>query len=168
MKAYLEEHPGYYNSGDAGFIDEDGYIHIMARSDDVINTAGHRISTGALEQILLDHPDVADCAVIGVNDAFRGQVPVGFVVLNNGSVTSEQSLQQALVSRVREAMGSVAAFKKVRVVRALPKTRSGKILRGTMRAIANGEPWTVAPTIDDPKIFDELGPIIVELVNRKI
>ncbi len=139
----------------------------MARADDVINTAGHRISTGAIEQILLDHPDVADCAVIGVNDALRGQVPVSFVVLNKGSDISEQVLQQALVNNVRKAMGSVASFKKVRVVKALPKTRSGKILRGTMRAIANEEPWSMAPTIDDPKIFDELGPIILELVHRK-
>jgi len=139
----------------------------MARSDDVINTAGHRLSTGAMEEVLLDHPDVADCAVIGVNDDFKGQVAVGFVVLNKGSTIDENTLRLELVQRVRDAIGPVASFKKVRVVEALPKTRSGKILRSTMRAIANGDPWTVTPTIDNPKIFDTLAPIIKDLVQRK-
>ena len=138
----------------------------MARSDDVINTAGHRLSTGAIEEVLLDHPDVADCAVIGVNDNFKGQVAVGFVVLNKGSTIDENQLKLELVQRVRNEIGIVASFRRVKVIEALPKTRSGKILRSTMRAIANGDPWTVTPTIENPKIFDTLGPIIKDFVKH--
>ena len=167
IETYLEPNPGYYTTGDAGFIDEDGYIHIMARSDDVINTAGHRLSTGAIEEVLLDHPDVADCAVIGVHDDLKGEVAVGFVTLNKGAQTEDEALCKDLVQRVRDSIGPVAAFKKVRVVKALPKTRSGKILRNTMRKIANGEPYSITPTIEDPCIFEYLAPEIRSLVASK-
>lgn len=165
IETYLKPNPGYYTTGDAGFIDDDGYVHIMARCDDVINTAGHRLSTGAIEEVLLDHPDVAECAVIGVHDTLKGEVAVGFVTLVKGSRIDKALLCQELVLRVRDTIGPVAFFKKVRVVTALPKTRSGKILRGTMKKIANGEPYTITPTIEDPTIFDYLAPEIRSLVS---
>ncbi len=128
----------------------------MARTDDIINVAGHRLSTGAIEEVLTSHPDVAVCAVIGPSDALRGQLPVGFVVLNAGAKRGEQELVDELIERVREQIGPVVAFKKACVVSRLPKTRSGKILRGTMRRIADGEPWRTPPTIDDPASLDEI------------
>jgi len=163
---YLTKYPGYYNTGDAGLIDDDGYIHIMGRTDDIINTAGHRLSTGAMEEILLDHPEVADCAVVGMIDELKGQVPIGFAVTIAGSTIGEDKLQEELVDLVRNELGPVASFKKVAVVKGLPKTRSGKILRGTMAKIANGEPYSVTPTIEDPHIFDWLAPEIVRLAKK--
>ena len=138
----------------------------MGRNDDIINTAGHRLSTGGMEEILLDHPDVADAAVIGVNDELKGEVPIGFVVAVSGCTTDESILRSELVQRVRQELGPVASFKKVAVVPALPKTRSGKILRGTMRRIGNGQDYTVTPTIEDPTIFERLGPQIKALVDE--
>lgn len=155
-RAYLERFPGYYQTADAGHIDEDGYLWIMARTDDIINVAGHRLSTGAMEEVIAAHPQVAECAVTGVADPLKGQVPLGFVVLNAGVERSESELETELVARVREAIGPVAAFKQALVVGRLPKTRSGKVLRGTMRQIADGEPYRTPPTIDDPEILDEI------------
>ncbi|SET87267.1 propionyl-CoA synthetase [Oceanicella actignis] len=155
-KAYLEHFPGYYETGDAGMIDEDGYIYIMARTDDVINVAGHRLSTGAMEEVLASHPDVAECAVIGVADELKGQVPVGFLVLNAGVDRPHEDIVRECVQLVRERIGPVAAFKRALVVDRLPKTRSGKILRATMAKIADGAPFKTPATIDDPAILDEI------------
>ncbi len=154
--AYLEAFPGYYQTGDAGYKDDDGYVYIMARTDDVINVAGHRLSTGAMEEVLSSHPDVAECAVIGVADSLKGQLPLGFVCLNAGSTIDLMELQTQLVDRVRKEIGPVAAFKLVTAVQRLPKTRSGKILRGVMAKIADGKDWNMPATIDDPVILDEI------------
>ncbi len=154
---YLAEFPGYYSTGDAGFMDEDDYVYIMARTDDVINVAGHRLSTGALEEVLASHPDVAECAVIGVADQLKGQLPMAFLCLNSGSSTSHEAVIADCVSSVREKIGPVAAFKMAVVVDRLPKTRSGKILRSTMANIADGVSHKVPPTIDDPTALDEIG-----------
>ncbi len=156
VKSYLTTFPGYYETGDAGMIDEDGYLYIMARTDDVINVAGHRLSTGAMEEVLAAHPDVAECAVIGVSDALKGQLPMGFVCLNNGCERSHEDISKEVVARVRDQIGPVAAFKLVAVVDRLPKTRSGKILRGTMVKIADGQDFKMPATIDDPAILDEI------------
>ncbi len=155
-KSYLETFPGYYETGDAGYIDEDGFLYIMARTDDVINVAGHRLSTGAMEEVLASHPDVAECAVIGVTDALKGQLPMGFVCVNAGTDRSEQDIVTEVVALVREKIGPVAAFKLATVVDRLPKTRSGKILRGTMVKIADGDDFKMPATIDDPVILDEI------------
>ena len=155
-EAYLEEFPGYYKTGDAGFIDEDGYVFVMTRTDDVINVAGHRLSTGAMEEVLASHPDVAECAVIGVADALKGQLPLGFLVLNAGCERSTNEIGAEVVKLVRKQIGPVAAFKTAAVVPRLPKTRSGKILRGTMQKIADDEEWKMPATIDDPAILDEI------------
>jgi propionyl-CoA synthetase len=155
FKAYLKTFPGYYETGDAGVIDEDGYVHVMARTDDIINVAGHRLSTGAMEEVLAAHPDVAECAVIGVADQLKGQLPVGFLVLNAGADASHDVVAE-VVQMVRERIGPVAAFKSAAVVKRLPKTRSGKILRATMRQIADGTEVRVPATIDDPAILDEI------------
>jgi propionyl-CoA synthetase len=155
-KSYLEHFPGYYETGDAGYIDEDGYLYIMARTDDVINVAGHRLSTGAMEEVLASHPDVAECAVIGVADALKGQAPLGFLCLNKGATTSHADVVAQCVKLMREKIGPVADFKKAVVVDRLPKTRSGKILRGTMVKIADGEEFKTPATIDDPAILDEI------------
>ena len=156
-ESYLEEFPGYYKTADAGYIDEDDYIFVMSRTDDIINVAGHRLSTGGMEEVLSNHPDVAECAVIGVADQLKGQVPLGFVVLKAGVSRSEAQICQDLVQMVRQQIGPVAAFKICTVVGRLPKTRSGKILRGTMRRIADGEDYTMPATIDDPVVLDEIG-----------
>lgn len=156
IKSYLTTFPGYYETGDAGIMDEDGYLFIMARTDDVINVAGHRLSTGAIEEVLAGHPDVAECAVIGVADALKGQLPMGFVCLNTGCDRPTQDITAECVTLVREKIGPVAAFKLNCVVNRLPKTRSGKILRGTMCAIADGRDWKMPATIDDPAILDEI------------
>jgi propionyl-CoA synthetase len=153
---YLARFPGYYQTADAGYRDEEGYIWVMSRTDDVINVAGHRLSTGSMEEVLSSHPDVAECAVIGVADPLKGQVPLGLVVLKAGVSREESQVVPELVSRVRETIGPVAVFKQAALVRRLPKTRSGKVLRGTMRRIADGEPYKVPPTIDDPAILDEI------------
>ncbi|MBK8175564.1 MAG: propionyl-CoA synthetase [Rhodospirillales bacterium] len=156
VKSYLTEFPGYYTTADAGFMDEDGYVYIMARTDDVINVAGHRLSTGAMEEVLARHDDVAECAVVGVYDNFKGQLPVGFVVLKAGVSKSHEQIVKELVKMVRDQIGPVAAFKTATVIDRLPKTRSGKILRGTIQKIADNEPWKMPATIDDPAILDEI------------
>ncbi|MFY0682300.1 MAG: propionyl-CoA synthetase [Thalassovita sp.] len=155
-KSYLNSFPGYYETGDAGMIDEDGYLYIMARTDDVINVAGHRLSTGGMEEVLASHPDVAECAVIGVSDDLKGQLPVGFLCLNAGADRPAAGITQEVVKLVREKIGPVAAFKLALVVDRLPKTRSGKILRGTMVSIADGKDYKMPATIDDPAILDEI------------
>ena len=155
-KSYLNTFPGYYETGDAGMIDADGYVWIMARTDDVINVAGHRLSTGAMEEVLASHPDVAECAVIGVSDALKGQAPVGFLCLNKGVDRPEAEVVKEIVKRVRDQIGPVAAFKLAVVVDRLPKTRSGKILRGIMVKIADGAEYKMPATIDDPAILDEI------------
>ncbi|EDZ42973.1 MAG: propionyl-CoA synthetase [Rhodobacteraceae bacterium] len=155
-KSYLTQFPGYYETGDAGMIDEDGYLYIMARTDDVINVAGHRLSTGGMEEVLAAHPDVAECAVIGVTDQLKGQVPVGFLCLNSGADREDAEVVAECVKLVREKIGPVAAFKLAVVVNRLPKTRSGKILRGTMVKIADSEAFKAPATIEDPAILDEI------------
>ena len=155
-KSYLSHFPGYYETGDAGYIDEDGYVYIMARTDDVINVAGHRLSTGAMEEVLASHKDVAECAVIGVSDDLKGQVPMGFLCLNKGCARPHADVVKDCVRLVRDQIGPVAAFKLAVVVDRLPKTRSGKILRGTMVKIADGEAFKMPATIDDPAILDEI------------
>ncbi len=155
-KSYLEHFPGYYETGDAGYIDEDGYVYIMARTDDVINVAGHRLSTGAMEEVLASHPDVAECAVIGVADDLKGQSPLGFLCLNKGSGRTHDDVVAECVRLMREKIGPVADFKRACVVERLPKTRSGKILRATMVKIADGQAFKVPATIDDPVILDEI------------
>jgi propionyl-CoA synthetase len=155
--SYLTEFPGYYKTADAGFKDEDGYLYIMGRTDDIINVAGHRLSTGGMEEVLASHPDVAECAVIGIADALKGEVPCGFVVLKAGVTRDTADIEKEIVALVRERIGPVAAFKLAITVARLPKTRSGKILRGTMKKIADGESWTMPATIEDPKVLDEIG-----------
>ena len=155
-EAYLEEFPGYYKTGDAGYIDEDGYVYVMTRTDDVINVAGHRLSTGQMEEVLAAHPDVAECAVVGVADELKGQTPLGLLVLNAGVEREDGAIEGEAVRLVREQIGPVASFKTAIVVGRLPKTRSGKILRGTVQKIADSEPYTVPPTIDDPAILPEI------------
>jgi len=154
---YLTEFPGYYNTSDAGYKDEDGYLFIMGRTDDIINVAGHRLSTGGMEEVLSAHPAVAECAVIGVKDSLKGEVPLGFVVLKSGVNASPQAIEKECVALVRDQIGPVAAFKSALVVNRLPKTRSGKILRGTMKKIADGDSWSMPATIDDPAVLDEIG-----------
>ena len=154
--AYLEAYPGFYTTGDAGMIDEDGYVFVMSRVDDVINVAGHRLSTGQIEEVLASHPDVAECAVIGAADALKGQVPLGLLVLKAGVARPHDTIAAEAVQLVRDRIGPVAAFKTAMVVDRLPKTRSGKILRGTIARIADSVPYTVPATIDDPAILDEI------------
>ncbi len=155
-KSYLEAFPGYYETGDAGIKDEDGYLYIMARTDDVINVAGHRLSTGQMEEVLASHADVAECAVVGVADDLKGQNAVGFLCLNSGCDRSEADIVKECVQLIRDQIGPVAAFKQSLVVDRLPKTRSGKILRGTIAKIAEGESYKMPATIDDPVILDEI------------
>lgn len=155
-EAYLEEFPGYYKTADAGIIDEDGYLFIMARTDDIINVAGHRLSTGAMEEVVAEHPDVAECAVVGIADKMKGQIPCGFVVLNAGVDRGNGEIEAEVIKLVREKIGPVAAFKTVLPVERLPKTRSGKILRATIQKIADQEPWKMPATIDDPAILTEI------------
>ncbi len=154
--AYLKTFPGYYETGDAGYIDDNGYVFVMARTDDVINVAGHRLSTGGMEEVLASHPDVAECAVIGVEDQLKGQLPLGMVVINSGVDRDEADIVAECVKLVREKIGPVAAFKLATVVQRLPKTRSGKVLRGTMKSIADKTAWNMPATIDDPAILDEI------------
>ncbi len=156
LASYLEEFPGYYKTADAGFIDEEGYAYIMSRTDDIINVAGHRLSTGAMEEVLADHPDVAECAVLGVDDKLKGQIPVGFLVLNAGVERNDEEITKEVVQMVRDRIGPVAAFKIATVVKRLPKTRSGKILRGTIQKIADNKDWKMPATIDDPSILKEM------------
>jgi propionyl-CoA synthetase len=156
-ESYLAEFPGYYKTADAGYKDADGYVFVMGRTDDIINVAGHRLSTGGMEEVLASHPDVAECAVMGIKDELKGEVPCGFVVLKAGVNREPSEIEKEIVALVREKIGPVAAFKLAITVKRLPKTRSGKILRGTMKKIADGDEWKMPATIDDPAILDEIG-----------
>ena len=156
FESYLAEFPGYYKTADAGYRDADGYLYVMGRTDDIINVAGHRLSTGGMEEVLASHQDVAECAVIGIKDALKGEQPCGFVVLKSGVMRAPALIEKELVALVRDRIGPVAAFKIAVTVARLPKTRSGKILRGTMKKIADGDEWTAPATIDDPAILDEI------------
>jgi propionyl-CoA synthetase len=156
-QSYLTTFPGYYETGDAGFVDEDGYIHVMSRTDDVINVAGHRLSTGAIEEVLASHSDVAECAVVGAADQLKGQLPLGFLVLKAGVDRDPADIVAETVALVRERVGPVAVFKQAVVVTRLPKTRSGKVLRATMRKIADDQEYKVPATIEDPAALDEIG-----------
>jgi propionyl-CoA synthetase len=156
QKWYLQTYPGYYRTADAGIKDAEGYLWVMSRTDDIINVSGHRLSTGAMEGVLASHPDVAECAVIGVADAIKGEVPLGFVVLKSGVNRDHHLIVDELIRAVRDQIGPVASFKTATVVKRLPKTRSGKIVRGTMKKIADGSAYTVPPTIDDPATLDEI------------
>jgi len=156
VDSYLSEFPGFYKTADAGYLDTDGYVYVMARTDDIINVAGHRLSTGQMEEVLASHPDVAECAVIGVADELKGQLPLGLLVLKARVTKDEKEVVHEVVELVRHEIGPVAAFKQALVVKRLPKTRSGKILRGTMQKIADSEPWKMPATIDDPTILDEI------------
>jgi propionyl-CoA synthetase len=161
-QSYLSRFQGFYETADAGYCDEDGYLFVMARTDDIINVAGHRLSTGAMEEVLASHPDVAECAVLGIKDAIKGQVPLGLVVMKAGVARDTAAIEAECVQRVRDAIGAVAALRTVIAIRRLPKTRSGKILRGTMRRIADGEPWKLPATIDDPAILDEISEALAD------
>ena len=161
-QSYLSQYPGYYISGDEGIKDEDGYIFVMGRVDDVINVAGHRLSTGEMEELIAGHPDIAECAVTGIDDELRGQVPVGFVVLKNGAQISQDKMQEELIAIIRKNIGAVACFKQAGIVKRLPKTRSGKILRKTIRKLASEAEVEVPPTIDDPLILEEIRKVMQE------
>ena len=163
IEAYLEEFPGYYKTADAGFIDADGYVSVMSRTDDIINVAGHRLSTGAMEEVLSSHPDVAECAVLGVADQLKGQIPLGFVVLKMGVKREHSEIIKEVIKMVRQRIGPVAAFKTATVVKRLPKTRSGKILRGTIQKIADNEEFKVPATIDDPAVLKEIEEALIYL-----
>ncbi|MEE8541442.1 MAG: AMP-binding protein, partial [Desulfobacterales bacterium] len=156
INSYLDDFPGNYKTADAGFIDEDGYVYVMSRTDDIINTAGHRLSTGAMEEVLADHPDVAECAVLGVEDKLKGQVPIGLLVLNSGVGRDHHEIIRETVQMIRDRIGPVASFKVATVVKRLPKTRSGKILRGTIQKIADNKEWKLPATIEDPAVLDEI------------
>jgi propionyl-CoA synthetase len=162
MDTCLAEFSGYYKTADAGYIDDDGYIYVMSRTDDIINVAGHRLSTGAIEEVLASHQDVAECAVLGIKDAIKGEAPAGFIVLKSGVNRPPAEIEQECVALVRERIGPVASFRLAITVARLPKTRSGKILRGTIKKIADGVPWTMPATIDDPAILDEIGSALKE------
>ncbi|KJS28729.1 MAG: propionyl-CoA synthetase [Desulfatitalea sp. BRH_c12] len=167
LDSYMRDYPGYYKTADAGIIDELGYVYVMARTDDIINVAGHRLSTGAMEEVLSDHPDVAECAVLGVADDLKGQVPVGFLVLNAGVTRDVREIIREVVDMVRERIGPVAAFKKATIVKRLPKTRSGKILRSTIQKIADNQDFKVPATIDDPSILPEIEIALVTMGYAK-
>ncbi|MEJ2727407.1 MAG: propionyl-CoA synthetase [Deltaproteobacteria bacterium] len=168
IQSYLNEFPGYYKTADAGFIDEDGYIFVMTRTDDIINVAGHRLSTGAMEEVLSDHPDVAECAVVGVDDSIKGQVPIGFVVLNAGVQRDRDEIIKEVIQMVRDRIGPIASFRTATVIKRLPKTRSGKILRGTIQKIANNKEYNTPATIDDPVILDEMEEALISIGYAKV
>lgn len=161
-ESYLNEFPGYYKTADAGYKDDDGYVYVMGRTDDIINVAGHRLSTGGMEEVLSSHQDVAECAVMGIKDELKGEVPCGFIVLKAGVARAHADIEKEIVALVREKIGPVAAFKLAITVKRLPKTRSGKILRGTMKKIADGDEWKMPATIDDPAVLDEIGVALKE------
>src|SRR5207344_2389624 len=156
-ESYLTEFPGYYKTADAGFKDDDGYVYVMSRTDDIINVAGHRLSTGGIEEVLSGHQDVAECAVLGIKDELKGEVPCGFIVLKAGVNRPGEDIEKECVQLVRDKIGPVASFRLAIVVARLPKTRSGKILRGTIKKIADGDAWAMPATIEDPKVLDEIG-----------
>jgi propionyl-CoA synthetase len=160
QQSYFSRYPGFYETGDAGYIDDNDYVYVMARTDDVINVAGHRLSTGAFEEVLAAHPDVAECAVVGVADDLKGQLPLGLVVLSDAAQRDHREVVEELLAAVRDTIGPVAAFKHCHVVKRLPKTRSGKILRATMRSIADQQPFKVPATIDDPEILKEIAALL--------
>ena len=162
IESYFAEFPGYYKTADAGYIDDDGYVWVMGRTDDIINVAGHRLSTGGMEEVLAGHPDVAECAVLGIKDELKGEVPCGFIVLKAGVNRPPAEIEKEIVALVRDKVGPVAAFKLAITVARLPKTRSGKILRGTIKKMADGETWTMPATIEDPKVLDEIGVALKE------
>jgi propionyl-CoA synthetase len=161
-ESYLDEFPGYYKTADAGYIDADGYVWVMGRTDDIINVAGHRLSTGGMEEVLAGHADVAECAVLGIKDEMKGEVPCGFIVLKAGVNRPPEEIEKEIVQLVRDKIGPVAAFKLAIAVARLPKTRSGKILRGTIKKMADGEKWSMPATIEDPKVLDEIGVALKE------
>jgi propionyl-CoA synthetase len=161
VESYLRRFPGFYASGDGGYVDDDGYLFVLGRTDDVINVAGHRLSTGSMEEVLATHPDVAECAVIAVPDELRGEVPLGLVVLQAGSERDPGALRDELVALVRERIGAIACFRDARVVSRLPKTRSGKILRATMRRMAARREYAVPSTIEDAGVLTEIEPELV-------
>ncbi|MFT3927787.1 MAG: propionyl-CoA synthetase [Myxococcales bacterium] len=167
VDAYLKEFPGFYKTADAGYVDEEGYVYVMARTDDIINVAGHRLSTGAMEEVLASHPAVAECAVFGVADELKGELPLGLCVLRDGSSHTPEQAMREVVELVRQAIGPVASFKLVTVVKRLPKTRSGKILRSTMKHIADGEPYKTPATIEDPAVLDEIAQALAGLGYAK-
>jgi propionyl-CoA synthetase len=162
-ETYLDAFPGYYQTADAGYLDEAGYVFVMARTDDVINVAGHRLSTGAIEEALAAHPDVAECAVIGIADELKGQVPIGLLVLKAGVDRPHDQISSEAVQIVRDRVGPVASFKSALIVERLPKTRSGKILRATMRKIADREPYEIPATIEDADVLDEVTLALAEI-----
>ena len=162
---YMTNYEGYYETYDAGHIDEDGYIWIMSRTDDIINVAGHRLSTGAIEEVLSEHQSVAECAVLGIADKLKGQLPIGLIVLKTGVEKDNETISKECIKMVRDTIGPVAAFKVVIVIKRLPKTRSGKILRGTIRKMADNEDYKMPATIDDPEILSE---IKEDLIKHKI
>jgi propionyl-CoA synthetase len=161
-ESYLDEFPGYYKTADAGYKDEDDYIYVMGRTDDIINVAGHRLSTGGMEEVLASHPDVAECAVLGIKDALKGEVPCGFIVLKSGVNRPPAEIEKECIALIRDKIGPVAAFKLAITVGRLPKTRSGKILRGTIKKIADGDAWQMPATIDDPAVLDEIGTALTQ------
>ena len=163
ISSYMSTFPGYYETSDGGFIDKDGYVYVMGRMDDVINIAGHRLSTGAMEEVIATHPDVAECAVIGTDDQLKGQLPLGLFVLKAGVDREETEIRSELVKMVREEIGPIACLRETSKVNRLPKTRSGKILRGTMRAIANGKEYRMPSTIDDPVSLEEITGTLQEM-----
>jgi propionyl-CoA synthetase len=163
VESYLDAFPGYYTTGDAGYIDEDGYVYVMSRTDDIINVAGHRLSTGGMEEVVAGHPDVAECAVLGVADQLKGQIPIGLVVLKSDVNRNHDDIIKDVVLRVRNKIGPVAAFKKAVVVDRLPKTRSGKILRGTIQKIAECKEFKMPATIDDPTTLDEIKEALITI-----
>jgi propionyl-CoA synthetase len=167
IDSYLTAYPGFYETADAGLIDADGYIHVMTRTDDIINVAAHRLSTGEIEEVLAAHPDVAECAVIGIADTLKGQVPVGFLVLKAGVQRSPEEVEREAVDLIRDRIGPVASFKTALVVAGLPKTRSGKILRGTMRKMADGEDYPMPATIDDPAVLGEIEKALARADDRR-
>jgi propionyl-CoA synthetase len=161
--AYLNEFPGYYKTADAGYFDEEDYVYVMSRTDDIINVAGHRLSTGAMEEILADHPDVAECAVFGVADDLKGQLPIGLLVLKAGVDRDPEEITKEVIQMVRDRIGPVACFKTAAVVKRLPKTRSGKTLRGTMQKMADNAEFRMPATIDDPVILEEIDEALVSI-----
>jgi propionyl-CoA synthetase len=163
FESYFAEFPGYYKTADAGFIDQDGYVFVMSRTDDIINVAGHRLSTGGMEEVLASHPDVAECAVIGVADQLKGQLPIGLLVLKTGAEKEIFEVVEECIQLVRERIGPVAAFKKAAVVSCLPKTRSGKILRGTMQKIADNEEFKLPATIEDPATLKKIEEALTQM-----
>jgi propionyl-CoA synthetase len=163
VSSYLAQFPGYYTTADAGYIDEDGYVYVMSRTDDIINVAGHRLSTGGMEEVLASHADIAECAVVGVHDELKGQIPVGFLVLKKGVHRNPHEIVTEVVQMVRQKIGPVAAFKTAVVVPALPKTRSGKVLRGTMQKIADGNDYKIPATIDDAGALTAIENALIEV-----